>query len=66
MPRPILCPYSACKKRVPLTLLEHHIKEGHVAKTPLLREGHKPMAVNINCKPHLEEVKLYFGGSSKL
>jgi len=53
--RPVPCPYSACQKKVPLTRLEHHVTEDHLAKTPLLRDGHKPKAVNIHCKPHLDE-----------
>ena len=56
MCRPVPCPYSACQKKVPLTRLEHHVTEDHMAKTPILREGHKPKAVNIHCKPHLDEV----------
>ena len=59
MCRPVPCPYSACKKKVPLTVLEHHVKGDHVAKVPHLKEGHKPMAVHIDCKPHLEEVCIH-------
>ena len=58
MCRPVPCPFSACKKKVSLTLLEHHVKEGHKAKPPFLSEGTKPTAVVINCNPNLEEVKI--------